>query len=260
MPIALRSRLSLRQRQTTNPATSTAATAAIISRADMEPQGMSAQLARERSRDRGGGLLCGAPVREEAEAGGPRAAHGGAEGAGGAERFELLLEIGSQRERGLLEVVLERGGELGWVRPREPAQRARVELGAPATETVQLGINRSGGEAVGVRDQEHCHPREDKRLHALADAMDECVARVDLAGHIRAQVGREAQQLLAAERPPGELVGDAQSRGRVRTSTAEAGGHGDALVDPQFERRQVDTRASAELCERERREVLGGHA
>ena len=44
LPSALRSRLSLRQRQTTYAATSTAATAAIISRADMRPEGTSAKL------------------------------------------------------------------------------------------------------------------------------------------------------------------------------------------------------------------------
>src|SRR5688500_12096255 len=112
MPIALRSRLSLRQRQTTKAATSTAAAAEIISRADMEPQGMSAQPGDERAGDRPGGVLGGAPVREESEAGGPGAAHGDAERTGGAERFEALLEVGSKGERGRLEVVLERGGEL----------------------------------------------------------------------------------------------------------------------------------------------------
>src|SRR5918998_814911 len=115
-PIPLRSKLSLRQRQTRNATTSTAATAAMISRADIRPQRTSAGPGHERARDRGRGPLRRFGLLEDAEAAGPGAADGGAEGAACDELLEPAGQVGAEREGGLLEVVVEGGREVGGVR------------------------------------------------------------------------------------------------------------------------------------------------
>src|SRR4051812_40373235 len=93
IPSALRSKLSRRQRQTTYAATSTATTAATISRADMAREGTSAKLRDERAGQLLGGPLGSGAIGEQAEAGGARAADGGAERARGPQGVESLLEI-----------------------------------------------------------------------------------------------------------------------------------------------------------------------
>src|SRR5919112_733610 len=129
--MALRSKLSLRQRQTRNASTSTAATAAMISLADMTAEGTSARLGHERARQGGGrGVGLGA-IREEAEAGRARPAH-------------------SRAER---------------------AQRLRVEVLAPALEPVELGVDRAGRKALLVRQEHRGERWEAERLDPLAGAL-----------------------------------------------------------------------------------------
>src|SRR5919109_5551074 len=137
-PSALRSRLSLRQRQTRYAATSTAATAAMTSRADMTAESTSAELGHERAGQLARGRVGARPVGEEAEAGGPGAADCGAEGACCHQRVEALSQLVAERERGRLEVVVERGRQHGERRGREAAERFRVELVAGPAEPVEL--------------------------------------------------------------------------------------------------------------------------
>src|ERR671924_452700 len=101
IPIAFRSPLRRRQRQTTYAATSMAATAARISRADMarDCRGLSlsasaaAELADERPRYRRRRPLGRGAVREEPETGGAGSANGDAERARCTDAREGLVEL-----------------------------------------------------------------------------------------------------------------------------------------------------------------------
>src|SRR5215208_6725994 len=259
-PSALRSRLSLRQRQMTNPATSTAATAAMTSRADMESEGTSAQLGQERAVNRGCRVLGSASVVEEPEARGPRAAYGGAERAGRPEPVEPCGQIRAQRQGRVLEVVLEPRNQFGGWPRGERAQRLGVKAVPAAAKPVELRVDGGGREAGRVRDQHGRQWREREWLDSLPDALHDGVAWVELTGHIRAEVGGEAEELLPAERRAGELVCHPQGRRGVRTPAAQPGRHRDALVDPQLERGQVSSSARAEVSERAGGQVVAGHA
>src|SRR6266542_1338683 len=106
----------------------------------MTAEGTSAQLGDEGAGELlGGSVGCG-PVGEEAEAGRAGAADGNAEGAGGAEGVEARREVGPQGQGGRLEVVLDRGDELGRGGSRQSPQRGRVEVRTPTAEAVQLGV------------------------------------------------------------------------------------------------------------------------
>src|SRR3954468_1865740 len=124
MPSAFFSKLSRRQRQTRYAATSTATTAAIISRADIRAEGTSAQLCHERTGQLHRRALRGLAVGEQAEEGRARAADRRAHRAppeGGVPRtaarhtvparpeegVDPVLQVGAERERRRLEVVLE---------------------------------------------------------------------------------------------------------------------------------------------------------
>ena len=121
----LRSRLSLRQRQTTYAATSTATTAAIISPADI------GRRVRQRSR------LTSAPSIDAAAASaaarsanspkqvGPEPLTAAPSAPSAAEAPERRRQLWPQRERRRLEVVLEPGSELGGRRRRERRGAAR---------------------------------------------------------------------------------------------------------------------------------------
>ena len=117
----------------------------------MTAEGTSAQLCDERARELSRGPLGGGPVREQAEAGGTGPAHGGAEGAGGHQGVEPLLEVGAQRERGGFEVVVERGAELVRRGGSQPLERTGVQRLATRVKTIQLGIDGGRGEPVGDR-------------------------------------------------------------------------------------------------------------
>ena len=84
MPSALRSKLSRRQRQTTYAATSTATTAATISRADMASGGYVSEVRHERAGELLGGPLGSGAIGEQAEARGPEPLTAAPSGAGGA--------------------------------------------------------------------------------------------------------------------------------------------------------------------------------
>src|SRR3954447_7520725 len=107
MPHAFFSKLSRRQRQTRYAATSTATTAAIISRADIRAEGTSAQLCHERTGQLHRRALRGLAVGEQAEAGRARAADRRAQRARPEEGVDPVLQVGAERERRRLEVVLE---------------------------------------------------------------------------------------------------------------------------------------------------------
>jgi len=131
-------------------------------------------------------------------AGGPRAAHRGPEGAGRAEAVEPRRQLGAQRQRRLLEIVLEPGCKLFGAGRGEPLQRFGIEVGAGATEPVELRVDRGGGETLAVRHQHGRERGQLQRLDALPHALDQRVVRVELAGHVRAEVGGEPDQLLGA--------------------------------------------------------------
>ena len=232
---------SLRQRQTRKAATSTAATAAIISRADMTAEGTSARLGDERAR-----ASMPRPPRPRARSAnrpkqvGPEPLTAAASAPAPRRASSLSCQVRAQRERGPLEVVLERGGQLGRpARGGELAQRLRVELLAPAPRAGRARRRRPPSR--GPRRRGRAPPRTGGSPTGSTRSPAPCtsgVARLELAGHVGAEVGGQPEELLPRERLAAEAVGDAKRRRGVGAAAAEAGRDRDALVDRERQRRE----------------------
>ena len=136
------------------------------------------------------------PEPRRARSGRARAGDRRAERAGGVSRSSISRQLGPQRQRRGLEVVVERGGEPGGVATaRRPAPRSGSgsrRLGQPPAGRARRTrrrwtVPRASGTSTSAER------RQLDRLHRLARALHERVAGLDLAGHVGAQARRPAR-------------------------------------------------------------------
>ena len=173
-------------------------------------------------------------VREQAEAGGPRAAHRGAERARGAERVERRRRArGAARARRARGRSRARAASSAGAGRRERAERLRVE---PLAARRRAGRARRRPSAVGSPSRVRHEHRDERRQLDRLDPLAGARARVRGAGSSwlgtsEPRSAASARSCRGVERAAGELVGDPQRRGGVGAAAAEPGGHRDALVD-----------------------------
>ena len=235
--ISLRSPLSSRRRHTAEAAISTATAAATIWPADTRatvgqvPRSAGAARTQRARRSSAARLRRGRAVAEQAEAGRARAADQRGERARGAQRVEHRGELGAQRERRGLEVVLERPGAAS-ARRRARAARSGSSRSRPPPSRSSSRVDGRRREPSRLRHEHGRERRQLDRLDELAHALHQRVARAR-PGSARPIRGRAASSRSAAASSgsPAMPVGGAQHGGGVGAAAAEPGGHRDALLD-----------------------------
>ena len=227
----------------------------------MSPEGTSAEPAHDRALDRRGRRLRGGPIVEQAEAGGSRAAHRGAERALGAEALERRGEVWPQRERGRLEVVLEPGGQLG----RTGCRRAR----AAAPDRAARGRRRSG--RARRRRRPSRAPSGSGTSTAVSGGSSTGSTRSPTpctsAWRGSSWLGTSEPRSAASLSSSSEVSGPPASSLAIRSAAAASAlpppspaATGMRLSIRDLQRRELATRARAEVGQRPRREVVVRHA
>ena len=181
---------------------------------------------------------------------GPDPLTSAASGAGPRRSVEHLGQLGPQRQRGGLEVVLERAGRAagGASRRAHAAVADRAARASPASD-------RAPRRRVPWTGPRAAAPERRRRAAAARPASTSSPTPWTSAWRGSTWLGTSEPRPAAisrsgvgVERAPGDSVGGAEHRGGVGAAAAEAGGYGDPLVDPH-----VQTAGARARCAERRR-------
>ena len=180
----------------------------------------------------------GLVVLDEEGHGRPGPGDDAAEGPELEPRVEHVAERGTQRDRGGLQVVGQRGAEgarvtgaqgghqlRSWARAGRAAARV-------AAQPVALGIH-GGGREAALAEREHpvvAAPGQHRREHLAATGAHRGAA-TEQEGHVAAELGGDLLELLGRQAEAPQLVARDEGRGGVGRATGHATGDRDVLAD-----------------------------